>query len=59
MNTTATQSWSPYGGGGTIILTVVLLIVTGALLFFAFRLRQSIAFKRPGKYLILRSWWAG
>ena len=52
MNTTATQSWSPYAGGGAIILTVVLLIVTGALLFFAFRLRQSIAFKRPGKYLI-------
>ena len=52
MNTTATQSWSPYGGGSAIILTVILLIITGALLFFALRLRHSIAFKRPGKYLI-------
>jgi len=52
MNTTATQSWSPYEGGGAIILTIVLLIVTGALVFFAFRLHHSIAFKRPGQYLI-------
>ena len=52
MTTSTTQSWSPYGGGGAIILTVVLLIVTGALVFFALRLRHPIAFKRPGKYLI-------
>jgi hypothetical protein len=52
MTTSATQSWSPYEGGGAIILTIVLLIVAGALVFFAFRLRHSIAFKRPGQYLI-------
>lgn len=52
-------SWRPYAGGGSIALAVLLVVAALLVMAAAWRLRQPVAPKRPGKFVaaaIVTAW---